>query len=387
MQTESSAKRVILLVDDESDVIEPMRFILARDYEVLTANSGEEALAVVAANEVELVIADQRMPGMSGVELLIRLREAHPEMVRLILTAYTDFKAMLTAINEGRVYRYVIKPWDVDDMRLTIRQALEWKDLRRDKGDLAADLVETNAALARRTRELEHTQSALLQREKLAAVGRFAAEMVHDMNNNLQVVLAVASELTAARQDELHQLQDLTTHTRTLAEITSDIRDFALGAANPLTPRLLEPRKLIREVARACGHHPDFKDRRLHVDAPDLPSWQLDQRQIKHLLINLLRNAAGATARGGHIELVAAVRQDVLVISVVDHGRGIPEPERERIWQPFFTTRGEEGTGLGLAVARQVVELHGGSIACTDTPGGGATFTVRIPRGTDEELT
>jgi len=154
-------KHTLLLVDDEPDCLAPMETLLQEDYSVLAANSGAEALESLDKNSVDIVIADQRMPKMTGVELLTKVRELYPDIVRVVLTAYTDFDAMIEAINEGRVYRYIIKPWDVDDMRLVIRQALEWREMQLRTCQLAADLAEAHRDLAERHKELERAYADL----------------------------------------------------------------------------------------------------------------------------------------------------------------------------------------------------------------------------------
>jgi response regulator RpfG family c-di-GMP phosphodiesterase len=176
------SKRLILLVDDEPDSLEPISILLEQEYRVVTAESGRAAMDLLEGAAAEVIIADQRMPGMTGVELLAHVRERYPAIVRLILTAYTDFDAMLKAINEGRVYRYIIKPWDPEDMMLIIRQAFDWKDLREAQGQLAADLAEAHQALVLRNKEIEEARATILAQEKLAAVGRFAAEMAHEIS-------------------------------------------------------------------------------------------------------------------------------------------------------------------------------------------------------------
>jgi signal transduction histidine kinase len=123
-------KRTILLVDDEPDGLESMSLLLADEYHVLTAESGQAALALLAREPVEAILADQRMPRMTGVELLGQAKELYPEVVRLLLTAYSDFDAMREAINTGQVYRYILKPCELEDLLITIRQALDWKDLQ-----------------------------------------------------------------------------------------------------------------------------------------------------------------------------------------------------------------------------------------------------------------
>ncbi|NMC71960.1 MAG: GGDEF domain-containing response regulator [Myxococcales bacterium] len=123
----------LLIVDDDEPNLEVMRELLEDQYDVVTARGGPEALQRAEAEPPDLVISDQRMPHMSGVELLERLRERCPDAVRLICTAYTDLDAVLAAIERGQVYRYVLKPWRVDDMRTTIRQALEWGAAARER--------------------------------------------------------------------------------------------------------------------------------------------------------------------------------------------------------------------------------------------------------------
>jgi len=169
---EETQKRTLLLVDDERDSLDPMELLLKEQYNVLTAQSGVEALDILKKNDIDIVIADQRMPGMTGVELLVKVKELYPGIVRVVLTAYTDFEAMIKAINEGSVYRYIIKPWDVDDMRLVIKQALEFKDLRAAKGELAADLAAAHQALAKTHEELTERHKELMRAYSQLAMDR-----------------------------------------------------------------------------------------------------------------------------------------------------------------------------------------------------------------------
>jgi signal transduction histidine kinase len=363
-------KRAIMLVDDEVDILDTMSILLEEEYRIVTAERGDQALDLLENQEVDLLIADQRMPGMTGVDLLARVRELHPEIVRLILTGYTDFDAMLKAINEGRVYRYIIKPWDENDMRVTIRQALEWKDLRVGQGKLAAEVAEANWALKQRNRELVEANQTIMRQEKLAAVGQFAAEMVHEMNNHIQVIQGYNKSFAKAIEEQ----------SNLLVWIASDIRDFALGATIEFSPALVDPLEIVEGVFRACSHHPTFRGVELQLEKGKIESLLLDSRQMMHLLFNLLKNAAKASDTDQEI-IVRLDVGDEMVLQVVDHGVGIGEDMREKVFEPFFTSD-HEGTGLGLSICRHVVRMHEGSIACEETPGGGTTFTVRIPKVT-----
>jgi DNA-binding NtrC family response regulator len=102
----------ILVVDDEQDNLDAFRFNFRKTFDILTANSGPEALGILAEKDVAVVVTDQRMPKMTGVELLREVREKHPDTVGIILTAFTDVDVLIEAINLGQVYRYITKPWD-----------------------------------------------------------------------------------------------------------------------------------------------------------------------------------------------------------------------------------------------------------------------------------
>lgn len=115
----------ILVVDDESANLRTLERIFRNDYSVLTAQSGPEALAILEQHDVALLISDQRMPGMTGIELLQKTVQLRPHMVRILLTGYTDVGTLIEAINCGHVYKYVTKPWNNDDLSVTVSRALE----------------------------------------------------------------------------------------------------------------------------------------------------------------------------------------------------------------------------------------------------------------------
>src|SRR5512139_2325681 len=119
----------ILVVDDEPASVNLLRITLGMDFTVHTATDGEAALEVLAAQpDIGVAIIDQRMPGMSGTELIQRTVEPYPHLIRIILTGYTDIESLIQAINAGRVYRYLTKPWNRDELLATVRQGLEvWR--------------------------------------------------------------------------------------------------------------------------------------------------------------------------------------------------------------------------------------------------------------------
>ncbi|MDX6611232.1 MAG: two-component system, NtrC family, response regulator HupR/HoxA [Blastocatellia bacterium] len=129
----------ILIVDDEPANLRALERLFRNDHEVLTAGSGLAALQLLAQHDVALMITDQRMPHMTGVELVKKTVSLRPRMVRIILTGYTDIESLVEAINCGHVYRYVTKPWSNEDFSLTVKRALEHYEVNRRSYDLEAE--------------------------------------------------------------------------------------------------------------------------------------------------------------------------------------------------------------------------------------------------------
>jgi len=147
----------ILCVDDEPNVLKALqRLFMDEDYEILSANSGAEGLTILEQNPaVRLVISDYRMPGMNGVDFLKDVCDRRPETVRIVLSGYADTAAVVSAINEGQIYKFIPKPWDDDELLVNIRNALEKYDLERKNARLVAELAESNAKLQEVNQNLE----------------------------------------------------------------------------------------------------------------------------------------------------------------------------------------------------------------------------------------
>ncbi len=124
------AKATILYVDDEPDNLTAFNAVFRRSYHILVANSGAEAIQLLEQNEVQVIISDQRMPKMTGVEFFEKIKDQHPEAMRIVLTGYSDMQAIIDAINKGRIYHYVSKPWQATELSMIIDRALEAYHLR-----------------------------------------------------------------------------------------------------------------------------------------------------------------------------------------------------------------------------------------------------------------
>lgn len=141
----------IMIVDDEPANLRVLERLFRNDYEVVTAGSGAEALQSLQQHDVALIITDQRMPDITGIELLKRTASLRPHMVRIILTGYTDVETLVEAINSGHVYQYVTKPWNNEELRLTVSRALEHFETMKSRHELEM----TNQRLIARLREIQ----------------------------------------------------------------------------------------------------------------------------------------------------------------------------------------------------------------------------------------
>ena len=164
----SARKPVVLSVDDEANILKSIKRCLRKvDARVITAGSGEEALALLDGERVDVVISDMRMPGMSGAQLLARIRERQPDCARILLTGYSDVEATVQAVNEGGIARYLSKPWDDDELRQTVEDGLRVARLQDENNRLHEELASRNASLetqvAERTEALESSNALLTQ--------------------------------------------------------------------------------------------------------------------------------------------------------------------------------------------------------------------------------
>lgn len=231
----------------------------------------------------------------------------------------------------------------------------------------------------RRLRDLARTRVRLAQAEKLAALGELASALSHELRNPLAILRSMAQNLeegpgaTPARSTCREMIEEIDR----LARVTARLVDFA----RPLEParRRVSPEELVERTYQLAEEL--LRERPIELTiAPGPPQLELDVDPdlLCQVLLGLLENAAAVAPAGSEVVLGWAVVGDDLELRVEDRGPGVPAELRRKIFEPFFTTRAG-GHGLGLAVARQIVEAHGGRLEVGDRPGGGAVFRLRLP--------
>lgn len=225
----------IMIVDDEPANLRLLERLFRRDYQVITAASGLEALQLLNQHDIALLMTDQRMPGMSGIELLKRTAEVRPHVVRIILTGYTDVGELVEAINCGQVYKYVTKPWNNDDLRQTVDRALEHYETSNSRHELAL----TNQRLVGRMKEM--TRGFV---RAIADALEAKDEHIHGHARRVRSYAAAVGRLMGLGEESLEQLA--------LAAFLHDIGKIGVPDSILLKPGSLTPEETaqMRQHAR-----------------------------------------------------------------------------------------------------------------------------------------
>jgi signal transduction histidine kinase len=371
----------ILIVDDERPNLTVLRNFLDSGYRVYEAQSGAEALEIVKTTNLDVVITDQRMPEMTGIELLEALRDLKPDVAGIVLTGFTDPPALISAINRARVFRFLKKPWQPDDILEAVRQASEHVYQTRAIQKLVS-------LLARRTEELDtsltqakSTQRQLLHMERLGTMGRLASGVVHDLRN-LMVSLGYVEGVLAQRKiapDVLESVQVGLQGVGNLVQTLEAMHAFARGGGLSLDLAKISGAAAVHDAVAISRMDLNFRMHKVAVNiADDLPFIDGDRQKLTQVLVNLIRNALQATPQWKHVSIGAARTGDGIVYSVEDEGPGVPVDLKESLFKPFVSTKGENGLGMGLYMAKLIIDSHQGEIVVLDRPQGGARFEVKL---------
>lgn len=248
-------------------------------------------------------------------------------------------------------------------------------------GFLLGDATEARRRERATAAALADTRERLARAEQLAALGELAAAIAHEVRNPLAVVRSAAQgigeTLDGGAPEARRAASFIIAEVDRLSTVTSTL--LAASRPLPLEARPTPVDELIERAVRLAGEAMGAKQIRLHRQAAGaLPQVRVDPDLLCQVLLGLLTNAVQSVPAGGEVSIAARAASDAVEVAVADTGPGVPAELRGRVFEAFFTTR-PRGTGLGLAVARRIVEAHGGRIEVGERGGGGALFTVRLP--------
>lgn len=371
-------KYKILVVDDAPSVAAVIKDILGDEYRVRIAYSGEEALKILDRFIPDLILLDVTMTGIDGYEVCRHVRSGETfGLIKIIMVSgRTMLEERLKGYESG-ADDYIPKPFKEEELLAKVRVFIRLKSLEDQLQTLNKEL---NEQVKIRTKQL-------IDSEKLAAIGRYSAGIVHNLNNPLQVIMGNAELLSMKNPDNknIMKLRKAAAHMKkiigtilstTHRESTAEHVDFDIN----------EVIKAQMELLRA---NPFFKHNiKTRMSLEPLPKYRGIYHHFSQSLGNLIKNSVEAMYQSDTMLLTidTYVQDGAILIRISDTGAGISEKKMEKIFNPFFTTKPltatddrPTGTGLGLASAKEMIESYGGEIKVESTPGKGAIFTVRLP--------
>jgi len=372
-------KHSLLVVDDEPGIVESVYYLLRSDYKVYKATSADEALEVMKNEEIHIIMTDQRMPFMTGVDLLTQLKGDYPDAIRILFTGYADLDAVIAAINQGNVFRYLAKPWNPDELKEAVgAAAVEYERIIKNK-----EMVE-----ALRKSALAFGSRANISPALISALSDVLVKMCQacQAGGNRREVVQQCARSIAAESERLTTL---------VASTLNLLMQDALPMAE--APEVFTLREVAEPLQSDLAPILKARNIRLHtkgdISAPVCHNRDL----VRGVLCALLSNAVRFSPDNSTIELQAGREDDTVTLQVSDEGEGIPAEDLPHVFEPFFTSQhetrpmsaswrfGSRGVGLGLAIAKKFVEAHGGSIIARNRPGGGTVMTIKLQAPPENE--
>lgn len=260
-------------------------------------------------------------------------------------------------------------------------------DSRDELGVLAQTMDQMRIAILNRIEQIKALQNELIQKEKLASIGTVASAINHEIRNQLS--FGMAAELIRQQHpndDGIQRYTQMILDARDyILRMLDDLRNFTrAGSSIEYSMERIDLRELIGHTVNFAKFDKELKHVDLNTDCQPNLFTRCDQQRISQVLINLIRNAGHAMNTEGAIDIRLSQRDGMAIVQIEDHGCGIPPENLDKIWQPFFSTKGDRGLGLGLDICRKIVQDHNGRINCVSQVDVGTTFTIELPLASNE---
>ena len=375
-------KFAILYVDDEEKSLKHFTQAFGDDFRIFTANHAQAGLKLLEehADEIGLLMTDQRMPGEQGVWLLERARNLRPQMLRILVTAFTDMDAAIAAINSGAIYKFITKPWDPPQLELTLKQGLEFFMVQAERDQL---LHEKMSVLRN-----------MMIADRIVSLGLLAAGLSHHIRNSMVAVktflelapMKMAEEKGGDKSlrdpDFWHDYyQNVQGQIEKINGLLGDLRTVSENKAGhpfaheiQLRPALTDCLGRLRQPLAA---------RRIEVDnqiSDSLPPLRVDKPKFDRLFDLLMKDELAMLPADSRITFTAELQGQEIVVFLTDNGPALPQEALRVVLDPFVVTSGTPSEyGINLMACFFIVHHHGGRIEAQNLPGGGNRFTLRLP--------
>lgn len=345
----------ILLVDDEKDNLEALQRLLRGLFQVTAVQSPTEALQLLPQQNFHVIVSDQRMPSLSGVEFLEKAKKLSPHSTRILLTGYTDIESVIDAINRGHIYRYISKPWDPVEFKLILQQADEAYLIRK-------QLEEKNIAL-----QNSLSQLSLLDKAK----AKFLSLVSHELNTPLTVLQSfmslISQSQTELSEDLKKSVSALSKAVDRFSEIIHEVLTYTRLESSQ-TLNLKEVSFNTSLVSLIASFKCKYPNKNLSWDTTQVSisenqkELKLDWEKMGIALEKILDSVAKRASASEVISVSFATAKNSPVLSISWKGEGLPQ----EAFKPFETGQSEmhhhQNLGLSLAIAKLIIESHGGKI-------------------------
>jgi signal transduction histidine kinase len=400
------ANPTVLVIDDEAGPRNSLRMILMNDYEVILADGAVSGLRLAKQHAPDVVFLDIKMPEMDGTEVLRRLKDIDAELEVVLITAYAALDTAQQAVRHGAI-DYITKPFAVDEITAVAERAITKRIERQKEQELLRQVRPAADAISWQLRALDDTaedadQSAMYENlaaahnsieaqlskvARLNAIGEIAAEVAHDVRNFLTAILLriemLLMDLKQSSQISTRTVQDaLEDIVRAAQDGTRAVERIAgISEADPYAPvELVEVNDIVADVvSMGIGGHKQSNGTAVSIEALDVPPVFASGAALRTAVLNIVINARQALTDGGQVTIRTDTDGNNVIIQVEDSGVGIPAELMDRVTEAFFTTKGDDGSGLGLSVARKVISRHNGTLDISSEVGVGTTVTIRLP--------
>jgi signal transduction histidine kinase len=354
----------ILYLDDELHNLESFKAAYRKDYTIFTTDDPEEAEEILKREEIQIVIADQRMPQITGVEFFEKIRSHHSEPVRILITGYTDIKAAIDSINRGEVFRFIDKPWDHDYVKTAIENAY--------------DIYRTRKELRERNLQLEKAYNEL---------DKFIYSASHDLRAPLMSILGIAQlaklDTPFTRENIDNYLNLIEQSVKKLDTFILNIIDYYKNSRSGTEINSVDFKQLVEDIKDSFHFIPGNAEVRYDIKIEQEGEFYSDPVKLRIILNNLLGNALkyqkkDVSEKFIKIDIKSTPRKCFILVE--DNGIGIGENDLENIFKMFFRgTSQNSGSGIGLYVVNEAVHKLNGNIKVSSTQNNGTTFSIEIP--------
>ncbi len=349
----------VLFVDDEKDIVFTFERTFRNQYNIYTSSSPEKALEMLPSlPEISVIISDFNMPKMNGVEFLSKTINISPESMRIMLTGFADMNTILDAINENKIYKFLLKPTPTEVLKSQIDEAVHTYILKTHEKEI---LRLKSVFLSVVSRNFKHPLTGILTSTYL--LPEFIKQnKTSDFEQCLKNIQDSVSEMSN-QIDKIMIMTELDNDYKTSKSII-DINSYILDLISCIN---FKNKKKI-EI--------DFKNE------TDIETIESDIRLVNLILENVLDNSEKNTPAGGTIDVHTIKSNGNIRITVSDTGCGIPEGELDFILNPFSKTsvsKDYSGSGLGLTIVKKAVELLGGSVKINSQKGAGTKVEISLP--------